>query len=118
MNPLLNNYCASVEFLDVSGAEYLEMLQIRDRLAETESQLSQEEKILLTTADRQLIEHVNVFYHELSRFVNLADIRKVEAIIPQRWWWYLDVLVFLPISLKPELKSPNVEVNEVFDGQD
>lgn len=47
MNPLLKNYCASVEFPDVSGAEYLEMLQIRDRLAESASQLSEEEKILL-----------------------------------------------------------------------
>jgi hypothetical protein len=42
------------------------------------------EKILLTKADRQLIEHVNVFYQELSRFVNLAEIRKTEAILPQR----------------------------------
>ncbi|MEG4495814.1 hypothetical protein QUB05_10635 [Microcoleus sp. F10-C6] len=114
MNPLLKNYCASVEFPDVSGAEHLEMLQIRDRLAESESQLSESEKILLIKADRQLIEHVNVFYQELSRFVNLNEIRKAEAIFPQRWWWYLDVLVFLPISLKSELKNRNVDVDEVL----
>ena len=98
-------YCVSVEFPDVSGAEHLEMLQIRDRLAEIESDLSAAEKTLLTKGDRQLIENVNDFYHELSRFVNLADIRKAEAISSKRWWWYLDVLVFLPISLKPELTS-------------
>ncbi|WP_332983208.1 hypothetical protein [Microcoleus sp. A003_D6] len=118
MNSVLENYCASVDFPDVSGAEHLEMLQIRDRLAESESQLSEEEKILLTKADRQLIEHVNVFYQELSRFVNLAEIRKAEAIIPQRWWWYLDVLVVLPISLKAELKSRNVDMDEVLAAKD
>jgi len=105
MNYVLKKYCVSVEFPDVSGAEHLEMLQIRDRLAEIESDLSAAEKTLLTKGDRQLIEKVNDFYHELSGFVNLADIRKAEAIPPQRWWWYLDVLVFLPISLKPELTS-------------
>ncbi|MEG3839170.1 hypothetical protein [Microcoleus sp. herbarium14] len=114
MNPLLNNYCVSVDFPDVSGAEHLEMLQIRDRLAESESQLSEEEKISLAKADGKLIEHVNVFYQELSRFVDLTEIRKAEAILPQRWWWYLDVLVFLPISLKYELKSRNVEMDEVL----
>ncbi|MFB8796176.1 MAG: hypothetical protein U7126_18595 [Microcoleus sp.] len=40
--------------------------------------------------------------------------RKAEAILPQGWWWYLDVLVFLPISLKPELNSRNVEVDQVL----
>ncbi|MEG4318999.1 MULTISPECIES: hypothetical protein [unclassified Microcoleus] len=98
---MLNKYCVSVKFPDVSGAEHLEMLQIRDRLAEIESDLSEAEKTLLIKGDRQLIENVNDFYRELSCFVNLADIRKAEAIPPRRWWWYLDVLVFLPISLKP-----------------
>ncbi|MEG5127622.1 hypothetical protein QUB63_25740 [Microcoleus sp. ARI1-B5] len=102
---MLKKYGLSVEFPDVSGAEHWEMLQIRDRLAEIESDLSEAEKTLLIKGDRQLIEKVNDFYHELSRFVNLAEIRKAEAIPPQRWWWYLDVLVFLPISLKPELTS-------------
>jgi hypothetical protein len=37
MNSVLENYCVSVEFPDVSGAEHWEMLQIRDRLAEIES---------------------------------------------------------------------------------
>ncbi len=112
MNHLLKNYCVSVEFPDVSGAEHLEMLQIRDRLAEIESDLSEAEKTLLTKADRQLIEKVNDFYQELSRFVNLAEMRKAQAIPPQHWWWYLDVLVFLPISL---LYNPDWE--ESSNGQ-
>lgn len=103
MNHLLNNYCVSVEFPDVSGAEHLEMLQIRDRLAEIESDLSETEKTLLAEADRQLVEKVNDFYRELSHFVNLNEIRKERSISPERWWWYLDVLVFLSTSLKSEL---------------
>lgn len=91
INSLLKNYCVSIEFPDVSGAEYLEMLQIRDRLAEIESDLSESEKTLLIKGDRQLLEKVNHFDRELSPFVNLADIRKAEAIPHQRWWWYLDV---------------------------
>lgn len=92
MNPLLKSYCVSVEFPDVSGAEHLEMLQIRDRLAEIESQLTDEEKTLLTKADRQLVENANDFYQELSHFVNLIERRKAQIIPPQRWWWYLDAI--------------------------
>ncbi|MFB2876170.1 hypothetical protein [Floridanema aerugineum] len=95
MNPLLKNYCVSVEFPDVSGAEHLEMLQIRDRLAEIESQLTDEEKTLLTKADRQLVDNANAFYQELSHFVNLIERRKAEIISPQRWWWYLDAIQFV-----------------------
>lgn len=100
MNPLLKNYCVSVEFPDVSGAEHLEMLQMRDRLTEIEPQLTEEEKILLTKADRQLVENANSFYQELSRFINLTEKRKAQCISPQRWWWYLDVLAVLPMSCK------------------
>ena len=100
MNPLLKNYCVSVEFPDVSGAEHLELLQMRDRLTEIEPQLTEEEKILLTKADRQLVENANSFYQELSRFINLTEKRKAQCISPQRWWWYLDVLAVLPISCK------------------
>ncbi len=92
MNPLLKNYCVSVEFPDVSGAEHLEMLLIRDRLTKIESQFTDEEKNLLTKADRLLVEKANDFYQELSRFVNLAERRKAQMIPPQRWWWYLDAI--------------------------
>lgn len=52
MNSVLENYGVSVEFPDVSGAEHLEMLQIRDRLAEIESDLNEAEQTLLTKGDR------------------------------------------------------------------
>jgi hypothetical protein len=92
MNPLLKNYCVSVEFPDVSGAEHLEMLEIRDLLTEIEFQLTDEEKTLLTKADRQLVENAKDFYRELSHFVDLTERRKAQIIPPQRWWWYLDAI--------------------------
>jgi hypothetical protein len=70
INSLLKKYCLSVEFPNVSGAEHLEMLQIRDRLAEIDSDLSEADQTLLMKGDRQLIESVNHFERELSHFVN------------------------------------------------
>ena len=77
-----------VQFPDVSGAEHLEMLQLRDALAQVESQLTDEDKGLLANADRRLVEQGREFYEELSRFVDLTEKRKFEEITPQRWWWY------------------------------
>ncbi len=105
MNILVKNYSVMVQFPDVSGAEHLEMLQIRDELAQVESQLSEEEKNLLADADWRLVEKAREFYEELSRFVDFTEKRKLEEITPQRWWWYLDVLTFLPNWGKQELTS-------------
>jgi hypothetical protein len=37
--------------------------------------------------------------------VDLTQKRKFEEITPQRWWWHLDVLAFLPNLRKQELTS-------------
>jgi hypothetical protein len=99
MNKLLNNYIVQVEYPDVSGAEHLEMLQTRDKLAEIKGILTDEEHSILFNADRQLIKNVVVVNEELSQFINLKDYRTSQSIPPQNWWWYLDVLSHLSISL-------------------
>lgn len=99
MNRLLNYFCQSLEFPDVSGAEHLETLEIRDELARIEAELTAEEKEKLSLADRQLIKQANQIYAELSRFINLQQKRESEQISPEHWWWYLDVLAHLPRSL-------------------
>jgi hypothetical protein len=96
MNPLLQHYRVDVEFPQVSGAEHLEMLQIRDRLAELEPTLSTAERTALVEADRRLARQAAAFYAELSRFINLAEHRYQNHIPPSHWWWYLDVLSELP----------------------
>jgi hypothetical protein len=43
MNKLLEHYTIDVDFPGVSGAEHLEMLQLRDQLFELEATLSEAE---------------------------------------------------------------------------
>jgi hypothetical protein len=85
----------------VSGAEHLEMLQIRDRLAELESTLTSEEQNALIEADRVLVARAHACHQELLRFLDLAAYRREHGIPPARWWWYLDVISHLP-PLKDE----------------
>jgi hypothetical protein len=108
MNRLLAHYRVDVQHSEVSGAEHLEMLQIRDRLAELESTLTSEEQNALAEADRMLVERASVFHQELIRFLDLAAYRREHGIPPARWWWYLDVISHLP-PLKdeaPEMGHP------------
>jgi hypothetical protein len=109
MNRLLVHYRVDVQHPEVSGAEHLEMLQIRDRLAELESTLTSEEQEALAEADRLLVERATAFYQELLRFLDLATYRREHGIPPARWWWYLDVVSHLP-PLKeeaPETEHPS-----------
>jgi hypothetical protein len=101
MNRLLVHYGVDVRHPKVSGAEHLEMLQIRDRLAELESTLTSEEQKALAEADRVLVDRTSAFYQELLRFLNLAAYRREHGIPPVRRWWYLDVVSHLP-PLKDE----------------
>lgn len=96
MNPLLQHYQVDVAYPEVSGAEHLQMLQIRDELAELAPALSPEERDALGAADKRLLEQATAFHRELSRFIDLARHRQTHAIPPSRWWWYLDVLAELP----------------------
>ncbi|MBK7204421.1 hypothetical protein [Candidatus Amarolinea dominans] len=105
MNDLLVQYATDVEFPDVSGAEHLEMLLLRDRLADLQPTLTAVEKQTLAAADECLLGQVAAFYRELSRFVDLAQRRQTTPTPPQHWWWYLDVLAQLPV-LSPLAASP------------
>ena len=105
MNRLLVHYGVDVQHPEVSGAEHLEMLQIRDRLAALEPTLTSEEQEALAEADRVLVERATAFYQELLRFLDFAAYRQEHSIPPTRWWWYLDVVSHLPL-LKDE--TPDV----------
>ena len=48
------------------------------------------------TADRVLAEQAHLFHQELQRFVDLATYRREQGIPPERWWWYLDVVRYVP----------------------
>lgn len=99
MNRLVRQYRVSVDFPDVSGAEHLEMLQIRDQLMELQPSLSAEEQEALAEADRLLMRQSAKFHAEVSRFVNLEQERRRRDIPASRWWWYLDVVSNLPLPV-------------------
>jgi hypothetical protein len=101
MNRLLVHYGVDVRHPEVSGAEHLEMLHIRDRLAKLESTLTSEEQEALAEADRLLVGRASAFHQELRRFMDLATYRREHGIPPARWWWFLDVISYLP-QLKDE----------------
>ncbi len=92
MNKILNIYRFSLDYPDVSGAELLEVLAIRDQIAALESAFSSEEQKVLFEADRKLIANAAVFDQEISHFMNLYEHRKKNNISSKKWWWYLDVL--------------------------
>jgi hypothetical protein len=106
VNQLLQNYSIQVDYPDVSGAEHLEVLQIRDRLAETEADFTSEERAILVEADRKLMMNTTKIYQELSQFIDLSRYRTDQGISAQKWWWYLDVLNYLPSGLGQLMKSP------------
>jgi hypothetical protein len=98
MNSLLTAYATDVNSPEVSGAEHLELLAVRDRIAEIEASLSMDETHTLEAADQHLLSQARLFYAELRRFVDLAGERARRNIPPSRWWWYLDVVSELPIE--------------------
>jgi len=85
MNRLLTHYCVDVQPPEVSGAEHLEMLQIRDQLHALEPKLTAEERAALVAADQRLAEQAQAFHQELQRFLDLAAYRREHGIPPERW---------------------------------
>ncbi len=106
MNRLLEHYQIDVEFPGVSGAEMLEMLNIRDQLVGQEPLLTATEQEILATCDRRLLKQAAAFHAELSRFVDLAQRRQEKHISPERWWWHLDVLAELPAGAVVSVMEP------------
>lgn len=96
MNQYLAHYLIAVKHSGVSGFEHLEMLTVRDKLAEVKQQLSAEEVSQLETADQLLLAQANQFYVALAQITDLHAERQVRQTPPDRWWWYLDVLTRLP----------------------
>jgi hypothetical protein len=96
MNEYLKRYMIAVEHPEVSAFEHIDMLLVRDHLAEQEPSLNNDEKRRLKAADQTLLENAAAFQAELARITSLESERQRRQPSPQRWWWYLDVLTALP----------------------
>jgi hypothetical protein len=104
MNELLHHYQIAVQHPGVSGFEVLEMLMVRDRLKEQVASLTLEQKAQLAMADQTLFAHLSDFYKELARITSLEYERQHRNPTPAQWWWYLDVLAYLPETGKHKIE--------------
>ncbi|MFZ1508462.1 MAG: hypothetical protein WAV74_16930 [Anaerolineae bacterium] len=100
MNRLLQRYLVAVESSEVSGFEHLDMLMLRDKLAEQNQQLTARERTLLVAADRRLFEQASMFDAALSQITSLAYERSQRNPPPSHWWWYLDVVAGVPKTVQ------------------
>lgn len=82
----------------ISPVEHLEMLRLRDELADLvqNATLGEEENAFLDQADRHLVAQAQTFAESISSIQDLPRLRAAEDIHAERWWWYLDVLSNVP----------------------
>ena len=77
--------------------EHLKLLIIRDRLAALEPQLTQVQRRQLSKSDRILMAQSHEFLQAIRQLADLAAWREQQQATPDRWWWYLDVIAYLPV---------------------
>jgi hypothetical protein len=97
----LRGYEVGTHHPDVSGLEHMNLLQVRSRLAELEPHFTADQRKRLARADRALYRRAAEFLRAIEAMVDLASWRKQEDIPVTHWWWYLDVIVHLPVGAMP-----------------
>ncbi len=98
-NELVTVYETDVRFPEVSGMEHLDMLMMRSEIASIEPHLPAALRERVLQADRQLMRRARQFYDAIQAIADLASWRRSEFTPITHWWWYLDVLAHLPVSL-------------------
>jgi len=96
---LVTAYETDVRFPEISGMEHLDMLLTRSEIARIEPHLSAVLRDRVLQADRRLMSHARQFYDAIQAIADLASWRRSEFTPITHWWWYLDVLAHLPVSL-------------------
>lgn len=100
---LLVSYEAGVRHPEVSGMEHLNLLQIRSSLADLAPELTEAQHERLKKADQELLASANEFLYAIRQIADLDSWRTQEDVPPAHWWWYLDVIVNLPLPAISEL---------------
>ncbi len=95
---LIESYAASVRHPDVSGFEILDMLRLRSRLAEVESELTMTDRVSLEAADATFLQNAPTLYRQVSEIEDLEALRREVGVRPSHWWWYLDTLTRVPVA--------------------
>jgi hypothetical protein len=102
---LIAAYEVDVQCPDVSGMEHLDMLMTRSEISRNEPHLSGEERERILNADRVLLENARQFYESIQAIADLDSWRRDENVPSTHWWWYLDVIVKLPMRIEMPTKS-------------
>ncbi|MBS1250118.1 MAG: hypothetical protein MAG431_01708 [Chloroflexi bacterium] len=112
---LIASYETDVQFPEVSGMEHLEMLMTRSDIAKNESHLSNEERRRVLKADKVFLRQAEQFYRSIQSIADLSSWRRDENVPATHWWWYLDVIVQLPVhpDLLPQSAPPSMELSHV-----
>jgi hypothetical protein len=90
---LLEEYTQAVRFPEVSGFEVLELLDVRSRLAERESELDEEERGRLKGADRLFRTNAERFRKSLANVGDIRELRRRAGVPASHRWWHLEKLV-------------------------
>ncbi len=113
---LITAYETDVRFPEVSGMEHLDMLMTRSEIASVEPHLSSALRERVLQADRQLVGRARQFYDAIQAIADLASWRRSEFTPITHWWWYLDVLAQLPVSLDTATLRTGFQL--IHDGDD
>lgn len=97
LEELLFAYEVDVRFPDVSGVEHLDTLMIRSELEQHKPQMNESQLRRITIADEHLFQQRLAFFQAIDRIADMVSWRKQENAPPNYWWWYLDVLVSVPL---------------------
>ncbi|MBI5565846.1 MAG: hypothetical protein HY870_13200 [Chloroflexi bacterium] len=93
----LTSYEAGTQSPEVSGLEHLNMLMVRDWLAGQAAQQTSAQSARLRAADQTLLKHASQFLQAIRQIADLESWREQEHATSDRWWWYLDVIAYLPL---------------------
>ncbi|HOU12086.1 MAG TPA: hypothetical protein PKZ84_03145 [Anaerolineae bacterium] len=115
---LVTAYETDVRFPEVSGMEHLDMLMTRSEIASIEPHLSAALRERVLQADKQLMSRARQFYDAIQAIADLASWRRSEFTPITHWWWYLDVLAHLPVSLDTKTLRAAFQLIHDADAED
>ena len=87
---LLDYLFKSLEYPEVTGFEWLEVMDMRSRLASREPLLSDQERTQLENLDRRFLSMMDLIRDRILEVADLTEMRKRSHVLPSHWWWYLD----------------------------
>jgi hypothetical protein len=99
LDELIQAYEIDVAYPEVSGMEHLEMLMTRSKIERRAAHMSAAQRERVQTADQSLLQQAESFFSSIAEVADLKSWREDEHVHHTHWWWYLDVIVTLPVNI-------------------